>query len=83
MRRSGGALGAGAARVPLPRRRIRVLTSCSREPAAGNRWLEVERRRLLLSGLMSSVAIALPISGRNHGMRQILRVHGYLITSEV
>jgi len=60
--RSGGALGAGAARVPLPRRRIRVLTSCSREPAAGNRWLEVERRRLLLSGLMSSVAIALPIS---------------------
>jgi len=39
-----------------------VLTSCSREPAAGNRWLEVERRRLLLSGLMSSVAIALPIS---------------------
>jgi len=39
-----------------------VITSCSREPAAGNRWLEVERRRLLLSGLMSSVAIALPIS---------------------
>jgi len=39
-----------------------VLASCSREPAAGNRGLEVERRRLLISGLMSSFAIAPPIS---------------------
>ncbi|RLN25294.1 hypothetical protein C2845_PM07G15910 [Panicum miliaceum] len=43
-------------------RRVRVLASCSREPASGNRGLEVERRRLLISGLMSSFAIALPVS---------------------
>ncbi|PAN29677.1 hypothetical protein PAHAL_5G243500 [Panicum hallii] len=43
-------------------RRVRVLASCSREPAAGNRGLVVERRCLLISGLMSSFAIALPIS---------------------
>ncbi|CAL4975262.1 unnamed protein product [Urochloa decumbens] len=56
-----GALGAGR-RVPPPRRRVRVLASCSREPAAGSSGLEVERRRLLMSGLVSSFAIVLPIS---------------------
>lgn len=39
-----------------------MLASCSREPAARNRGLEVERRRLLMSGLVSSFAIMLPIS---------------------
>jgi hypothetical protein len=63
LRRSRGPLGAGAARVLPPRRRARVLASCSREPAARNRCLEVERRRLLMSGLVSSFTIVLPISG--------------------
>jgi len=39
-----------------------VLASCSREPPDRNRGLEVERRRLLMSGLVSSFAIVLPIS---------------------
>nr|AWY10654.1 hypothetical protein Sh038L23_g0290 [Saccharum hybrid cultivar SP80-3280]AWY10712.1 hypothetical protein Sh281G09_g0060 [Saccharum hybrid cultivar SP80-3280] len=62
LRPSRGPLGAGAARVLPPRRRARVLASCSREPAARNRCLEVERRRLLMSGLVSSFTIVLPIS---------------------
>ncbi|XP_008675361.1 psbP domain-containing protein 5, chloroplastic isoform X2 [Zea mays] len=61
--RSRGPLGTGAVRVLPPRRRARVLASCSREPAAMNRGLEVERRRLLMSGLVSSFTIVLPISG--------------------
>nr|ACG48047.1 hypothetical protein [Zea mays] len=32
-----------------------------------NRGLEVERRRLLMSGLVSSFTIVLPISGSVHG----------------
>lgn len=68
LRRSRGPLGTGAVRVLPPRRRARVLASCSREPAARNRGLEVERRRLLMSGLVSSFAIMLPISGSVHGM---------------
>jgi hypothetical protein len=68
LRRSRGPLHAGAARVLPPRRRAFVLASCSREPAARNRGLEVERRRLLMSGLVSSFAIMLPISGSVHGM---------------
>jgi hypothetical protein len=67
LRRSRGPLGTGAVRVLPPRRRARVLASCSREPAAMNRGLEVERRRLLMSGLVSSFTIVLPISGRVHG----------------
>ncbi|ONM40459.1 PsbP domain-containing protein 5 chloroplastic [Zea mays] len=63
LRRSRGPLGTGAVRVLPPRRRARVLASCSREPAAMNRGLEVERRRLLMSGLVSSFTIVLPISG--------------------
>ncbi|CAL4948707.1 unnamed protein product [Urochloa decumbens] len=64
--RSRGALGAVKG-VPIPRRKVRVLASCFREPAAGNRGLEVERRRLLMSGLVSSFAVVLPISGRITG----------------
>ncbi|WVZ69687.1 hypothetical protein U9M48_018435 [Paspalum notatum var. saurae] len=60
--RSRFALYAGA-RVSQPRgRRVRVLASCSFEPPARNHGLEVERRRLLISGFVSSVAIVLPIS---------------------
>ncbi|KAJ1284336.1 hypothetical protein BS78_03G196200 [Paspalum vaginatum] len=55
------ALHAGAP-VSQPRRRVRVLASCSFERPARNRGLEVERRSLLMSGLVSSVAIVLPIS---------------------
>ncbi|KAF8676016.1 hypothetical protein HU200_047519 [Digitaria exilis] len=60
--RSRDAFSAGAACVTPPRRRFRVLASFSRQPAAGNRGLQVERRRLLMSGLVSSFAIVLPIS---------------------
>ncbi|KAG0538487.1 hypothetical protein BDA96_03G240000 [Sorghum bicolor] len=60
--RSRAPLGAGAARVLPPRRKACVLASCSREPPDRNRGLEVERRRLLMSGLVSSFAIVLPIS---------------------
>ncbi|XP_047059166.1 psbP domain-containing protein 5, chloroplastic-like [Lolium rigidum] len=46
--------------TPSSRRRARVLVSCSCTPSSGNRGLE--RRHLVLSGLVSSFAIVLPVS---------------------
>ncbi|XP_062205584.1 psbP domain-containing protein 5, chloroplastic [Phragmites australis] len=61
--RSRGVVGAGGCVPPARRRRrARVFASCSREPASRDRGLEMERRRLLLSGLASSFAVVLPIS---------------------
>uniref|UniRef100_A0A0A9DZD6 PsbP C-terminal domain-containing protein n=1 Tax=Arundo donax TaxID=35708 RepID=A0A0A9DZD6_ARUDO len=58
-RRSRGTAG----RVPALRRSVRVLASCPRVPASRNQGLkmEIERRRLLLSGIVSSFAVVLPI----------------------
>ncbi|KAM0881844.1 hypothetical protein ACQ4PT_032683 [Festuca glaucescens] len=46
--------------APSYRRRPRMLVSCSCTPSSGNRGLE--RRHLVLSGLVSSFAIVLPVS---------------------
>ncbi|XP_051224988.1 psbP domain-containing protein 5, chloroplastic [Lolium perenne] len=46
--------------TPSSRRRARMLVSCSCTPSSGNRGLE--RRHLVLSGLVSSFAIVLPVS---------------------
>lgn len=65
--RSKGTVGTGA-RVPSARR-ARVLVSCSCTPTSRNRRLE--RRQLVLSGLVSSFAIILPISGE--GINELSR----------
>ncbi|CAM0881726.1 unnamed protein product [Alopecurus aequalis] len=49
-----------AACAPSSRRRARVLVSCSCTPSSGNHGLE--RRHLVLSGLVSSFAVVLPVS---------------------
>ncbi|GJM93898.1 hypothetical protein PR202_ga10491 [Eleusine coracana subsp. coracana] len=63
--RSRGVVVAGGRVLPPPPRRRRrgcVLASCAREPVPGNSGLEMERRHLVLSGLLSSVVLILPIS---------------------
>ncbi|GJN18370.1 hypothetical protein PR202_gb05524 [Eleusine coracana subsp. coracana] len=66
LRRSRGVVVAGGRVLPPPpprrRRRGCVLASCAREPVPGNSGLEMERRHLVLSGLVSSVVLVLPIS---------------------
>ncbi|TVU35917.1 hypothetical protein EJB05_17824 [Eragrostis curvula] len=64
MRRSCGAPVEGTRVMPPPPRRRRscVLASCAREAVPGTRGWEMERRQLLLSGLVSSVMLVLPIS---------------------
>lgn len=54
-----------------------MLASCAREPVLGTRGLEIERRHLLLSGFVSSIALILPISGK--GVMGCLRSCGYRI----
>jgi hypothetical protein len=63
MRWSWGASGEGARVLPQPPRSRTgscVLASCVR----GTRGLEMERRSLVLSGLVSSVVLVLPMPGR-------------------
>uniref|UniRef100_A0ACD5VLG4 Uncharacterized protein n=1 Tax=Avena sativa TaxID=4498 RepID=A0ACD5VLG4_AVESA len=52
--------GKGTVCASSSRRRARMLVSCSCTPCPGNRG--VERRHLVLSGLVSSFAIVLPVS---------------------
>jgi hypothetical protein len=50
-----------------------VLVSCSCTPSSGNRGLE--RRHLVLSGLVSSFATVLPVSGEGTQLLIHIRVH--------